>query len=84
MLVGAPVVLCAAGEARRLVERSHSGVCVAPGDAGALATAIRRLLADGDLRARLAAAGPPFVRENYDRAAGMRWLAERVRLLSLR
>jgi glycosyltransferase involved in cell wall biosynthesis len=84
MLVGTPIVLCAAGEAQRLVERSQSGVCVAPGDADALAAAIRRLLADGALRARLSAAGPPFVREHYDRGAAMRLLAERVVRLSRR
>lgn len=35
-------------------------------------------LADDELRARLGAAGPPFVRANYDRAAVMRQFAQTV------
>jgi glycosyltransferase involved in cell wall biosynthesis len=84
MLVGTPVVLSAAGEARVLVERADAGIAVTPGDAPALAEGIRTLLADGELRARLAANGPAFVRANYDRTAVMRALAERVRALSAR
>jgi glycosyltransferase involved in cell wall biosynthesis len=84
MLVGTPIVLCAGGEAQRLVERSQSGLCVAPGDARALAAAIRGLLADGELRVRLGAGGPGFVRAHYDRAAGMRLFAERIATLNLR
>ncbi|MGP6157343.1 MAG: glycosyltransferase family 4 protein [Vulcanimicrobiaceae bacterium] len=84
MLVGTPVVLCAGGEAHHLVERSGSGICVAPGDAPALVTGIRRLLGDEELRAQLGARGPGFVRAHYDRAAGMRLLAERVAALNLR
>jgi glycosyltransferase involved in cell wall biosynthesis len=84
MLVGTPVVLSAGGEARRLVERSGAGVAVAPGDPDALAAGVRRLLGDAELRARCAASGPPFVRANYDRAAVMTRLAERLGELSSR
>jgi putative colanic acid biosynthesis glycosyltransferase WcaI len=43
MAVGRPVVLAAAGEAARLVERSGAGVVVPPEDPEALAEAIRSL-----------------------------------------
>jgi len=84
MLVGTPVVLSAAGEAWRLVERAQAGIAVTPGDGRALAGGIRRVLDDGELRGRLAANGPAFVRANYDRTAVMRDLAGRVRALSAR
>src|ERR1700681_1991763 len=84
MLVGTPIVLSAAGEARRLVERADAGLTVAPGGPPALAAAVRRVLDDDELRARYRANGPPFVRANYDRAAVMTRLAERVRALSSR
>jgi putative colanic acid biosynthesis glycosyltransferase WcaI len=84
MLVGTPIVLSAAGEARRLVERADAGLTVTPGDPAALAAGVRRVLDDDELRARYRANGPPFVRANYDRAAVMTRLAERVRALSSR
>ena len=84
MIAGTPIVLSANGEARRVVERSGAGVVVEPENAGALAGAIRALLADADQQARLRAAGPPFVRANYERAAVMRGFAERVRALTSR
>ena len=84
MLVGTPIVLSAAGEARRLVERADAGLTVTPGDPAALAAGVRRVLDDEELRARCRANGPPFVRANYDRAAVMTRLAERVRALSSR
>jgi glycosyltransferase involved in cell wall biosynthesis len=84
MLVGTPIVLSAAGEARRLVERAGVGLAVTPGDPAALAAGVRRVLDDEELRARCRANGPPFVRANYDRAAVMTRLAERVRALRSR
>ena len=84
MLVGTPIVLSAAGEARRLVERSETGLAAIPGDPVALAAAIRALLADDALRARCAANGPAFVRANYDRAVVMAGLAARVPALTSR
>jgi glycosyltransferase involved in cell wall biosynthesis len=84
MLVGTPIVLSAAGEAQRLVERADVGIAVTPGDADALAAGVRRVLGDAELRARFRANGPGFVRANYDRAAVMSRLAERLRALSSR
>ncbi|HEV2741203.1 MAG TPA: glycosyltransferase family 4 protein [Candidatus Elarobacter sp.] len=84
MLVGTPIVVSAAGEARRLVERADAGIAVTPGDPDALAAGLRRVLGDASLRARFRANGPAFVRANYDRAVVMSRLAERVRALSSR
>jgi colanic acid biosynthesis glycosyl transferase WcaI len=84
MLVGTPIVLSAAGEARRLVERAGAGLTATPGDPAALAAALRRVLDEPELAARLRAGGPPFVRANYDRAVVMSRLADRVPGLSSR
>ncbi len=84
MLLRTPIVLSAAGEARRLVERADAGLAVEPGDPQALAGAVRRLAADSALRERLGANGEAFVRANYDRAAVMRDLAGRLRAVKSR
>ena len=84
MLVATPIVLSAAGEARRLVERADAGLAVAPGDGAALAAGIRRVLGDPELSARYRANGPPFVRANYDRGAVMARFAERLRSITSR
>ncbi len=84
MLVGTPIVVSAAGEARRLVERADAGLCALPGDPAALAAALRRVLDEPELAARFRANGPAFVRANYDRAAAMRGLAARLPALSAR
>jgi glycosyltransferase involved in cell wall biosynthesis len=84
MLVGTPIVLSAAGEAKRLVERSGAGLTVEPGDGAALAAGIRRVLDDPALAAGYRASGPAFVRANYDRGAEMARLAERLREITSR
>jgi len=43
----------------------ETGVLVEPGDPGALASAIERLLADPDLRARMGAAATADVRARF-------------------
>jgi glycosyltransferase involved in cell wall biosynthesis len=60
MAVGTPVVVTAVGGVPELV--GDGGVLVAPGDPGALADAVRAVLADPAERARLAAAGRARVR----------------------
>ncbi len=84
MIVGTPIVVSAAGEARRLVERADVGLSATPGDPDALAAALRRVLDEPELAARFRANGPAFVRANYDRAEVMRGLAARVPALSAR
>jgi len=74
MAAGRPVVLAAAGEAARLIERTRAGVVVAPEDPAALAAALRGLAADPERRARLGAAGRRAVEAEFGRAAWIeRW-----------
>ncbi len=84
MRVGTPVVLSAAGEARRLVERADAGLAVTPGDPQALADAIRRVIADNALSARFARNGRAFVDAHYDRAVVMREFAARIDTVAAR
>jgi glycosyltransferase involved in cell wall biosynthesis len=57
MAAGRPVVATAVGGVADVVQDGVTGLLVAPGGAAALARAIGRVVSDGDLRARLAAAG---------------------------
>ena len=57
---GRPVVLAAAGESRRLAEAAGAALAVDPGDAAALAEAVRRLQSEPELADRLAGAGRAF------------------------
>lgn len=54
---GVPVIAAASAGPRALIRDGATGLIVPPEDADALAAALRRLAADRDLRARLAAAG---------------------------
>jgi glycosyltransferase involved in cell wall biosynthesis len=56
MAAGLPVIASAAGGPAEIITDGVDGLLVAPGDVQALATALRRLVGDGDLRARLGAA----------------------------
>ena len=62
-----PIVASVRGEARRILERSGGAIVVEPEDGAAIASAIRRLLADNDQRETLAKRGGTFVRAEYDR-----------------
>jgi glycosyltransferase involved in cell wall biosynthesis len=53
------------GGTRELIEHRRSGVLVPPGDAGAVAAALRELLADETLRSRLAGRGRERVEREY-------------------
>jgi glycosyltransferase involved in cell wall biosynthesis len=57
MAVGIPVVATGTGGSREYLRPGQNALPAAPGDAGALAAAVRRLAADGALRARLVAGG---------------------------
>ncbi|HLJ60623.1 MAG TPA: glycosyltransferase family 4 protein [bacterium] len=57
------------GDARGLVEASGGGVCVAPGDAAALAAAIRRLARDPALGRSMGQAGRAYVEAHYSRSS---------------
>jgi glycosyltransferase involved in cell wall biosynthesis len=60
-----PVVASAVGGFLDLVVDGETGILVPPGDVGALRNALRRLLDDPDLRARMGEAGRARVRERF-------------------
>ena len=62
--LGRPIVVAAPGEPRRLSEETGAALTVPPGDAGALARAIRELRDDGALGTRLSAAARNFAAAN--------------------
>jgi glycosyltransferase involved in cell wall biosynthesis len=63
------VVSSAIGGTDELIENGYTGLLVPPGDSGALALALRRLLGDAALREQLAAAGRDRVEREFTRAA---------------
>ncbi len=69
-----PILLVADGEAARRVADAGCGLAVRPGDAAGLRDACTRLASDGELRARLGAAGRRAAETSYERgriAAGL-------------
>jgi glycosyltransferase involved in cell wall biosynthesis len=74
MAAGAPVVSSAIGGTDELIEDGSSGLLVPPGDAEALAAALRRLLADPELRTGLATRA----RERVERDLTRERMAARV------
>lgn len=62
------VVSSAIGGTEELIEDGRSGLLVPPGDAGALAEALRRVLADRGLREQLAAQARERVEREFTRA----------------
>lgn len=66
---GIPVVQPAHGSFPELIEASGAGLLVPPGDPGALAHALQRLLHQPEERRRLGALGHAAVRERFDAAS---------------
>jgi glycosyltransferase involved in cell wall biosynthesis len=66
---GLPVVAAESQGPKALIRDGEDGVLTPIDDADALAAEVRRLLADGALRARLAAAGADRVRTEFSEAA---------------
>ncbi|MFD7922840.1 glycosyltransferase family 4 protein [Streptomyces sp. NPDC059740] len=67
MACGRPVLVTDVGGARESLPPGHAGHClVAPADPAALAGALRRLLPDAALRARLGATGAAHVQASFD------------------
>jgi colanic acid biosynthesis glycosyl transferase WcaI len=62
--VGRPLVVAAPGEPHRVAEGAGIAVTAPPGNARALADAVRRLAGDETLRASLAEAGRRFALEH--------------------
>ena len=77
MAAGRPVVLAARGESARLVAQARCGITVAPGDAEALAGALRRLHADPALAGALGWAGRRYAEEHFGaQRAAAAWAAQ--------
>ncbi len=82
MAAGRPVVLGVGGEAKDLLLRSEAGVAIPPGDAAALASAIRSLRARPDESVAMGRRGRAFVSENLSHdALARRYLEELQSLL---
>ena len=75
MAAGVPVVATRIAGIPELVREEQSGLLVAPGDAGATANAVSALLADAELRNRLACAARATIEHDYDIRTESRWLA---------
>lgn len=65
MAVAKPLIASAAGAPREIVRDGETGLLVPPGDAGPLADAVTRLLADRPAAERMAQAGLQRFRDNY-------------------
>lgn len=63
---GIPVLGARTGGIPEAVAEGRTGLLFTAGDAGDLRKALRTLITDADLRARLGAAGPGWIRENFD------------------
>src|SRR5262249_6596874 len=72
MAAGAPVVSTRVGGTPEVVEDGVTGLLVPPGNAGALAQAIDRLLSDPDLAVRLGQSGREFGRRRFSMDAMVR------------
>jgi glycosyltransferase involved in cell wall biosynthesis len=68
LAVGCPVIATQVGGVSEVVRDGENGLLVPPGDPNALAGAIARFFAEGELRAGLAAAAPGSV-EAYSEAS---------------
>lgn len=79
MSCGLPVVASDLSGIPELVENERSGLLVPPGDAAAIAAALRRLAGSPELRARLGQAARARVVADFDLARGARELAAEIR-----
>jgi colanic acid biosynthesis glycosyl transferase WcaI len=66
---GKPVIGLHSGETARVLNESGAGIVVQPGDAAALAAAVRTLYGDPRLRAALGRQGRQYVERHYSRRA---------------
>jgi len=69
MAIGVPIVTSRLGGIEELVAHEQSGFLVPPADVLALATALRRVLGDPELRRRVAFAGRKIIEERFDMRA---------------
>jgi glycosyltransferase involved in cell wall biosynthesis len=72
------------GAIHEIVRDGETGLLVAPGDQAALTEALRTLVADAELRARLGRAAGEMVRADHDAAANAARLADLLAEVSRR
>lgn len=65
MALGTPVIASRVGGLAEIIQDDATGLLVAPGNAGALADAIRKLIADPSFRTRLGDAAQRLQRAKY-------------------
>ncbi len=75
MAMGVPVVATTVSAIPELIESEKTGLLVEPGNPGALADAMLRLLTDHDLRTRIIPAAARQVQENFDNRRLIQWPA---------
>ena len=75
MQAGLPIIASDVGGIPEIVEAEKNGLLVPPGDAEALANAIRRLYQDAELRNRLASSARDFVQAYSPAAMAQRYAA---------
>jgi len=76
MAAGIPVVATRIAGIPELIHHEESGLLVSPGDAAGIASAIRQLLEDPELRNRYAAAGRKQIEKEFNINIETRWLAK--------
>ena len=69
MAAGRPVVLAIDGVIREVVEEAGAGIPIPPGDAAAMAHAIRSLAGDPESGRQMGLQGRQYVERHFDRAA---------------
>jgi len=74
MAAGKPVILAIDGVIRQVVEEAGAGVFVPPGDAVALARAIREVAGNPQTALEMGRRGRRYIEEHFDRAV----LAEKL------
>jgi glycosyltransferase involved in cell wall biosynthesis len=67
MAAGRPVLLAIDGVIREVVEAAGCGIFAQPGDAAALAAAIRTLASDRESARRMGAGGRSYLEQNFNR-----------------
>ncbi|MEX0788003.1 MAG: glycosyltransferase family 4 protein [Anaerolineales bacterium] len=82
MAAGRPIVLAMEGPIREVVEGARAGIGVPPGDAVALADAVRRLAADRDAAREMGRRGRRYVEAHFDRSALARLLEETLQAVA--
>ena len=78
MSCGLPVVASRLSGIPELVDDEVSGVLVPPGDAASLAAAIRRLVEDADLRARMGTAARARIERDFDLTTNAGAILDRI------